>query len=126
MKSKLKSGLENKYFARRLGFKRLWNGIYDENYFSRVAYVDYVLPYTLDYVHVYIRTKETQTSGWTQHNSKGKKDTIFLLVHSEMTVWGKKINNQSLWETWFSGTFNNSIATSVGHIFINPRVISVL
>lgn len=104
MKSKLKSGPENKYFAKRTSCKRIRSGQEQcicPDYASLIAYADYVLPYIHDYVHVFVRNEELQTSGWAQHNDKGEKNITFLLMHNDMTVWIKKNNSQILWETCF-------------------------
>ena len=125
MKNKLKSGLENKHFAKRPSCKRIRSGTV--NTIRVLSPLLHTLCSSLrSYVFIDVRSKETETSGWAQHKKKGKQDTIFLLVHSDMTVWSKKNNNQSLWESCFPDTFSNSIATSVRQIFINTRVVSVL
>lgn len=45
--------------------------------------ISYVLPYSHDYVHIYVRKEENKSSWRAQHNDKGKKDVTFLLVHSD-------------------------------------------
>lgn len=94
------------------------NSIYNQIYFSLVAYAACVLPYVHDYVHIDVTRKEIQTSVWTQHKYKGKKGITFLLVPRDMTVFSEKNKYQSLQETRFPSTLSNNTATSVKGKFL--------
>lgn len=48
------------------------------------------LTYSHDYVHIYVRKEETKSSGWAEHNDKGKKDVIFVgaVTGKRKSNWG--------------------------------------
>lgn len=125
IKNKLKSGLKNEDFAKRLSSKSTRNSIGDPISLLLALLTIIFLTFMTTSTYM-LGGKKSRILGGHGTTTKGKKVVTFLLVHSEMTVWSKKNNNQSLIETCFPGIFSNSIASSVKQICISTRVIRVL
>lgn len=126
MKNKLKSGLENKYFANRPSCKRMVkNSMYDQTYFSLLHKLSVFFLTVMTVSTCMLGRKKPSLLGGSSTMTEGKKDLTLLLVDRDRQQFEEK-NNQSLWETCFPGTFSNNILTSVKQIFINTRIINAL